>query len=673
MTAAASTAQREAAPRIAPVFGALMLVMLMASLDQTIVSTALPTIVGDLGGASKLAWVVTAYMLASTVTTPLAGKLGDIYGRKIVLQVALVTFLVGSALCGLANGMNELILFRGIQGLGGGALMVSTQAAIGDIVPPRDRGRYSGLMGSVFGVSTVIGPLLGGFFVDHLSWRWIFYVNLPIGVLAFVVLAAVLHAPESRQRHVIDYLGVALLAAGLSSIVLFTSLGGNSYAWSSPLIIGLMIASVVLLAGFVWAERRAAEPVLSLDLFRNAVFAVTSAVGFIVGFAMFGSLTFIPVYLQIVKGASPTESGLQLVPLMAGVLVASIGSGLLTARSGRYKVFPIVGTALMTVGMLLLSRLDVDTSIAQADAYMFVLGMGLGFVMQTLVLAVQNAVSYEQLGVATSGASLFRSMGGSIGTPIFGAILSNQLASNLADAFHGVPGGTGNLTTQATPESVSQLPPQIHDPYVAAYAHSLQPLFLVGAGIAFLAFCLSWFIKELPLRQTIATSGVGESFAKPSEAESLPELAARTSALAQRENRRIVYERLGERAGVELSPQEMWILFRLDEIGPATVPDLAERVGHDRERLRPWFWQLRDRALIDVDGDEREAAVCTVTGAGHEVLSKLCQAREQSITDLLDGWEPEQHAEIREMVVELTRSLAEEAPHEANEAVPVGA
>jgi len=289
------------------------------------------------------------------------------------------------------------------------------------------------------------------------------------------------------------------------------------------------------------------------------------------------------------------------------------------------------------------------------------------------VLAVQNAVSYEQLGVATSGASLFRSMGGSIGTPIFGAILSNQLASNLADAFHGVPGGTGNLTTQATPESVSQLPPQIHDPYVAAYAHSLQPLFLVGAGIAFLAFCLSWFIKELPLRQTIATSGVGESFAKPSEAESLPELAARTSALAQRENRRIVYERLGERAGVELSPQEMWILFRLDEIGPATVPDLAERVGHDRERLRPWFWQLRDRALIDVDGDEREAAVCTVTGAGHEVLGKLCQAREQSITDLLDGWEPEQHAEIREMVVELTRSLAEEAPHEANEAVPVGA
>ena len=362
MTAEASTAQPGVGEqRIAPVFGALMLVMLMASLDQTIVSTALPTIVGDLGGASKLAWVVTAYMLASTVTTPLAGKLGDLYGRKIVLQVALVTFLIGSALCGQAHGMNELILFRGIQGLGGGALMVSTQAVIGDIVPPRDRGRYSGLMGSVFGVSTVIGPLLGGFFVDHLSWRWIFYVNLPIGVVAFVVLGAVLHTPERHQKHVIDYAGVALLATGLSSIVLFTSLGGTSYDWTSPLIIGLMILGVVLLAGFVWVESRAAEPVLSLDLFRNRVFAVTSAVGFIVGFAMFGSITYIPVYLQIVKGSTPTESGLQMLPLMAGVLIASIGSGLLTARTGRYKIYPILGTALMTIGMLLLSRLEVGT------------------------------------------------------------------------------------------------------------------------------------------------------------------------------------------------------------------------------------------------------------------------------------------------------------------------
>src|SRR6478609_7498407 len=309
MTAAASTAQREAAPRIAPVFGALMLVMLMASLDQTIVSTALPTIVGDLGGASKLAWVVTAYMLASTVTTPLAGKLGDIYGRKIVLQVALVTFLVGSALCGLANGMNELILFRGIQGLGGGALMVSTQAVIGDIVTPRERGRYSGLIGGVFGVSTVVGPLLGGFFVDNLSWRWIFYVNLPVGAIALIVIGVAFHSRAEHVRHSIDYLGAGLLATGLTAIVLFTSLGGTTYAWGSPEALTMLAVGVVTLVAFPFAERRAAEPILPLELFRNRVFVVTSAVGFIVGLALFGAITYLPLYLQVVKGHSPTSSG----------------------------------------------------------------------------------------------------------------------------------------------------------------------------------------------------------------------------------------------------------------------------------------------------------------------------------------------------------------------------
>jgi EmrB/QacA subfamily drug resistance transporter len=658
--------------RIAPVFGALMLVMLIASLDQTIVSTALPTIVGDLGGASQLAWVVTAYMLASTITTPLAGKLGDLYGRKIVLQVALITFIVGSALCGQAHSMNELILFRGLQGLGGGALMVSTQAVIGDIVPPRDRGRYSGLMGSVFGVSTVIGPLLGGFFVDHLSWRWIFYVNLPIGLLAFAVLAVVLHTPSTRERHVIDYLGVALLGGGLSAIVLFTSLGGTSYSWTSPLVIGLMILGVLLLAAFIWAESRAVEPVLSLDLFRNDVFAYCSAVGFIVGFAMFGSLTYIPVYLQIVKGSSPTESGLQMLPLMGGVLIASISSGLITSRTGRYKVFPIIGTALMTIGMLLLSQLHVDTVIAAADSYMFVLGMGLGFVMQTLILAVQNAVSYDDLGVATSGASLFRSMGGSIGTPIFGAVLANRLDSKLADAFpHS--GSIGSIAHQATPESISKLPPQIHDPYVAAYVESLQPVFLIGAGVALIAFVLSWMIRELPLRQTIGGGpSVGDSLARPSEAISLRELEVKASWLAQHENRHIVYERLGERAGVDLSPQEMWLLFRLGEVEPATGAELAARVGRDRERLRPWFRRLVDRSLVAVEGSDVEDAVCTVTEDGRDVLEHLGRARSNSVTELLAEWEPEAHPEILRMVERLTRSLAEEAPSEVAEPVAAG-
>src|SRR6476619_5056329 len=407
--------------RVGPTFGALMLVMLLASLDSTIV--------GDLGGISQLAWVVTAYLLTSTIATPLAGKLGDLYGRKIVLQGALVVFLVGSALCGLAHDMTQLILFRGVQGIGGSALMVSTQSVIGDVVSPRERGRYAGLMGAVFWISTVVGPLVGGLIVDHLSWQWIFYVNLPIGIVAFVVLQLVLQASTRKVEHAVDYVGMALLAGGLTSLVLYTSLGGPRYGWWTTPMIALLAASIVLSIAFVLVEHTAAEPLVPLYLFRNRVFSVASVVGFMVGIALFGSVTYIPLYLQIVKGASPTASGLQMLPLMAGVLVASIGSGQLITRSGRYKVFPIVGTALMVVGLLLLSRLDVTTSTLLADAYMLVLGLGLGFVMQVLVLAVQNAVSYENLGVATSTATLFRSMGGTIGVPIFGAIFSNQLAS----------------------------------------------------------------------------------------------------------------------------------------------------------------------------------------------------------------------------------------------------
>ena len=356
------------------IFGALMLVMLMASLDSTIVSTALPTIAGDLGGISKLPWVVTAYLLASTITTPLAGKLGDLYGRKLVLQSALVVFLIGSALCGLSSNMTELILFRGLQGLGGGALMVGTQAAIGDIVSPRERGRYAGAMGGVFGVSTVIGPLIGGLFVDHLSWNWIFYVNLPIGLVTLVVLQAVLHVPSTIVRRSIDYAGMALLATSLTSIVLYTSLGGNTYGWWSTPMILLLALSVVAAAGFVLVERRASEPILPLSLFSNRVFTVASVIGFIVGASLFGSVTYLPLYLQIVKGASPTESGLELLPLMAGVLIASIGSGQVITRVGRYKIFPIVGTALMVVGMFLLARLGAGTSLLVADVYMFVVG-----------------------------------------------------------------------------------------------------------------------------------------------------------------------------------------------------------------------------------------------------------------------------------------------------------
>src|SRR4051795_8105549 len=406
------------------VVSGLMMVMLLASLDQTIVSTALPTIVGDLGGLEHISWVVTAYLLAITAVTPLYGKLGDLYGRKIVLQGALVIFLIGSALCGMAQGMTELIAFRAIQGVGGGGLMGSAQAAIGDVVPPRERGKWMGLFGAVFGVSSVAGPLIGGFFTSNLTWRWIFYVNLPLGIAALGVLAVTLPGAKERVEHAIDYLGTVLLAVTLSSVVLATTLGGTSYDWGSPFIVGLGIAAVLGLIAFIAVERRAAEPVLPPELFRNRVFVVTSAVGFVVGFALFGALTYLPLFQQVVRGATPTESGLQLVPVMAGVLIASIASGQIISRTGRYKAWPVAGTAIACAGMFALSTMDAATSTGAAAAFMFVLGLGLGMVMQVLVLAVQNAVPYEQLGVATSGATLFRSIGGGQGVAATGALVS---------------------------------------------------------------------------------------------------------------------------------------------------------------------------------------------------------------------------------------------------------
>jgi len=492
--------------RILVAFSGLAMVLLLAALDSTIVSTALPTIVGELGGLERLAWVVTAYILAQTVVTPLYGKLGDLYGRKKVLQAAIVVFLIGSVLCGIAQSLVQLIVFRFIQGLGGGGLMVTTQATVGDLVSPRERGRYMGIFGAVFGVASVLGPLLGGFFTTHMTWRWIFFINIPLGAIAMAVLVATLPPSNVRVSHAIDYVGAALVAALLSSLVLISDLGGAAAQWTSGPMLALLATAVVSLAGFLWTEPRAREPVLPLRLFRDETFALTSVIGFVVGFAMFGSITYVPVFLQVVQGMSPTHSGLLLVPMMVGLLSASITSGQLISRTGRYKIFPILGTGFSTLGLFLLSRIVIDTPTITVVLSMMLLGAGLGLVMQVLVIAVQNTAPQGDLGVATSSSMLFRLIGGSIGTAVLGAIFANRVMAGVAKVAGAAAIGAPPVHTTLSPALLAHMPAATRALYAQAFAQAIDAVFLVAAIVSLISFVLCWMMPAKPLRDTVSAA-----------------------------------------------------------------------------------------------------------------------------------------------------------------------
>ena len=642
--------------RVLIIIGALLLGMLLAALDQTIVSTALPTIVGDLHGASHLSWVVTSYLLASTVSTPLWGKLGDQYGRKAFFQAAIIIFLIGSVLSGLSQSMIELILFRAVQGLGGGGLIIGAQAIVGDVVSPRERGRYMGLFGAMFGVATVLGPLLGGLFVEYLSWRWVFYINIPVGIVALFVTSAQLPGHLQRVHRVIDYLGTILLALAASALVLFTSLGGTTYPWLSGPSIALAVGGVALTVLFLLAERRAAEPVVPLPLFRNRVFSASSAVGFVVGFAMFGALTFLPLFLQTVKGVSPTQSGLRLLPLMGGLLLASVGSGQIVSRWGRYKVFPVVGTALMTVGLYLMSLIGESTGAWVMAGYMFVFGAGLGLVMQVLVLAVQNAVPYEELGVATSGATFFRMIGGSFGTAVFGAVYANLFVGNLASALKGlrIPPNVSSATDN--PSVIKSLPPTVHAGVVDAIAHTIQTVFLIAVPIAFVAFLLSWLLPEIELRKSIRTSDPGEAYGMPESSTSLQEVQRVLERVAARENRAELYRTLAERAGVPLEPRACWLLYRLADQEGCTLRAVASRLKVDPERIEPGFEALAAGGYIEKT-DGSDGCDLRLTVKGDDAIERLGAARRAGMTELLEGWDPEGHPEVVEMVRRLAHEL----------------
>ncbi|TCC50965.1 DHA2 family efflux MFS transporter permease subunit [Kribbella capetownensis] len=617
---------------------AIMLGMLLAALDQTIVATALPTIVSDLGGANHLSWVVTSYLLAETIMTALVGKFGDLYGRKPMFLISVVLFLAGSALCGMADSMLWLVGSRAIQGLGAGGLMVTAMAVIADVVPLSERGKYQGVMGSVFGVSTVAGPLLGGLFVDHLSWRWAFYVNIPLGIVVLIVASISLPSVKAAVSPKIDYLGILFIGLAATGLTLVTTWGGNEYAWTSTVIIAMAVGSVVALGLFVVVERRAAEPMLPLRLFRSRVFTVCAVMSFIIGFAMLGGVTYLPTYLQFVHGASATESGLQMLPLVGGLLVASVGVGQIISKTGRYRLFPIIGTVLIGAGLYLLSLLDNETPYVETAAFMVVLGVGIGLCMPVPTVVVQSTVDYADLGVATSGVSFLRTMGSSFGVAVFGSIYAHQLPVHLEQAVRATGADPQVVTTV---DGVRSLPDDVRSVVTAAYADSLHVVFLWAVPVAALGFVVALLLKEVPLRDSarMAVRDVGENFAAPASFDSEHELQKLTALVIQHHRRSPAPEVLAQ-SGIPLSVAQAWMIMRVfrggAESGSATLAEITGDLRVPPGVFEPLATQLvADGYLSETLGHYR------FTTLGLEMFQRFVGAFRVWILDRLADWDPD--------------------------------